>query len=170
MLFRTIFWLCAKLKPFLIHIKTSLNDIFISSELTILPNKVCCVWTSTCDFKQRKLNYPVNYHYGLDLQINRKTLHVILLILLAGDVATNPGPNQEFTSYYEPKIMATNVRSLVSKMSEVREFLLRNYVSFAFVTETWLKSLIPDSVIDVPGYSILRRTVYLIIMGVSVST
>jgi hypothetical protein len=40
----------------------------------------------------RKLNYPINYRYGINLKIDRNPSHVVLLILLAGDVATNPGP------------------------------------------------------------------------------
>ena len=37
--------------------------------------------------------------------------------------------------------------SLVPKMCEVSEF----------ITETWLRSSVVDSVIDIPGYSVLRR-------------
>ena len=74
-------------------------------------------------------------------------------------------------SYYVPKIMVTNVMSIVPKMSEVCEFsLLRNKVSLAFITEKWLQSSVTVSVIDIPGYSVLRRNHSLIIMLVSVST
>ena len=55
--------------------------------------------------------------------------------------------------YFAPKIMISNVMSLVPKMTEVSEFILRNQVSLAFITETWLKSSVCDSVIDIPGYS-----------------
>ena len=44
------------------------------------------------DFKQRKFHYTRNYRYDIELQTSRRPLHVFLLILLAGDVATNPGP------------------------------------------------------------------------------
>ena len=37
------------------------------------------------------------------------------------------------------------------------EFILRNQVNYAFITETWLRSSVVDSVIDIPGYSVLRR-------------
>ena len=53
--------------------------------------------------------------------------------------------------------MVTNDMSVVPKMSEVCEFLLRNKVSPAFMTETWLQSSIAVSIIDIPGYSVLRR-------------
>ena len=42
--------------------------------------------------------------------------------------------------------MVTNVMSIVPKISEVCEFVFRNNVSLAFIT-----------VIDIPGYSVLRR-------------
>ena len=61
------------------------------------------------------------------------------------------------THYFTPKIMVSNVMSLVLKMSEVSEFILCNQVSLAFITETWLKSSVCDSVIDIPGYSVLRK-------------
>ena len=32
------------------------------------------------------------YRYGLEFKINKNNLHLFLLILLSGDVATNPGP------------------------------------------------------------------------------
>jgi hypothetical protein len=80
------------LEPAYIPNQTTLNGVIINPELAILPENLCYVWTATRDCKQRKFNYTPNYRYGLNLQINRKTIHVFLLILLAGDVATNPGP------------------------------------------------------------------------------
>ncbi|CAB3992211.1 RNA-directed DNA polymerase from mobile element jockey, partial [Paramuricea clavata] len=51
----------------------------------------------------------------LQLQIDRKTIHVFVLILLAGDVATNPGPcssTQDRTKLSCLRIMYLNARSL----------------------------------------------------------
>ena len=53
--------------------------------------------------------------------------------------------------------MITNVRSLTTKIDEVQEFLNRNDISIAFITETWLRPAIVDSVIDIPGYTVLRK-------------
>lgn len=61
------------------------------------------------------------------------------------------------SSQYVPKLMLANVMSLVPKLVEVREFVNRNNISLAFITETWLKGAVADSVIDIPGYSIVRR-------------
>ena len=56
-----------------------------------------------------------------------------------------------------PKVMVTNVRSLVPKLDEVQEFLIRNDINFAFITETWLKESIAESIINIPGYTVFRR-------------
>ena len=53
--------------------------------------------------------------------------------------------------------MLTNVMSLVPKLVEVHEFINRNDVDLACITETWLKNEIPDSVVDIPDYTIIRR-------------
>jgi hypothetical protein len=53
---------------------------------------VLCLDCYIRDLQQRKSNYPPNYRYGINLQIDRKLSHIFLLIVLAGDVAINPGP------------------------------------------------------------------------------
>ncbi len=90
----TITCLCSKLKLSNINIpiQSTLNGIVINPDLAMLPEKMCCVWTATRDIKLRKFFYPLKYRYGLNLQTNSKLSHVFLLILLAGDVARNPGP------------------------------------------------------------------------------
>ena len=60
-------------------------------------------------------------------------------------------------SYYTPKILVSNVGSLVPKMREVSKFILWNKVNYAFVIETWLRSSVVDSVIDIPSYSVVQR-------------
>ena len=76
---------------------------------------------------------------------------------LQGPARSAPCNAAGSTHHFTPKIMVSNVMSLVPKMSEVREFILRNQVSLAFITESWLKSSVCDSVIDIPGYSVLRK-------------
>ena len=65
--------------------------------------------------------------------------------------------NEVSRRYYTSKIVVSNVMSLVPKMCEVSEFILRNQVNYAFITETWIRSSVVDSVIDIPGFSVLRR-------------
>jgi hypothetical protein len=47
--------------------------------------------------------------------------------------------------------------SLVPKLLEVEEFLSRNSVDNGFITETWLKDEISDSVVEIQGYKIIRK-------------
>jgi hypothetical protein len=70
------------------------ENILICSELVNLPEKLCYVWVSTRDVVFRKYNLPCNnqHRYGLHLQITRKISHASILLLLAGDIATYPGP------------------------------------------------------------------------------
>ena len=93
-----------------------MDGFFIDSELEFLPEKLCYIWTATRDVKQRKLNYPAKHRYGLNFKANRDLFHVFLLILLAGDVTTNPGPCSSFTQS-GLKIIYLNARSLKTFVS-----------------------------------------------------
>jgi hypothetical protein len=87
------FWLSTRSKPDVNIIENAAGkDILISSELAILPDKLCFIWASTRDRKLRKFALPDKHRYGLEFHISRKCSHAVLLILLAGDIATNPGP------------------------------------------------------------------------------
>ena len=66
-------------------------------------------------------------------------------------------PLLEKSAYHVPKIMVTNVMSLAPKIDEVHEFIHRSKAGLVFITETWLKSSIQDSVIDISGYTVLRK-------------
>ena len=56
-----------------------------------------------------------------------------------------------------PDVMLANVMSLVPKIDEVTEFIVRNKINLSLITETWLKESVPDSVIDISGFTLLRR-------------
>ena len=47
--------------------------------------------------------------------------------------------------------------SLVPKIEEVSEFAVLNDVDLACITDTWLKDRIVNNVVEIPGYSIIRR-------------
>ena len=47
----------------------------------------------------------------------------------------------------------------VPKLDKVREFLIRYEISLTFITETWLRGLVPDSIITIPAYFAFRRDV-----------
>ena len=89
-----VIWLFTRSKPQLTVLddETTLKRVIISSELTKLPDKLCFIWMSTRDIFLRKSSYPCKHRYGLEFSIKHKSLHLVLCILLAGDIATNPGP------------------------------------------------------------------------------
>ena len=151
--FAAILWWCSKLNPTNNPVEMTLNGIVINSELVNLSEKLCCVWTATRDSKQRKLNYPIDYRYGINLKIVCKTSHVFLLILLAGDVAINPGPtttlprtsataqsslgSDNVTNIHCMQCLYFNARSLTNKICELQTLVTD--VDLLAVTETWLK-------------------------------
>ena len=167
MVFVTILWLCSKLKRDNLPSETTLYDVVINSELAVLPEKLCCIWTATRDLKLRKYNYPLNYRSGVSLLINRKPLHVIIFILLVGDVATNPGPFSAHDG--QVKSFVLNARSLKSfHRDEQSNLIVCNLQRFQDVVynensdvicmnETWLNSTVSDQEILHPGFSIFRK-------------
>ena len=58
--------------------KTTLEDFFISSELTLLPDRLGFIWVSTQDKFLRKFNYPHKYRYGLEFNLKHKSLHLVM--------------------------------------------------------------------------------------------
>ena len=117
----TILLVCLKRKPAQIVVKSSLKGLVIGPELVIIPEKkTLLLWTATRDFNQRNFNYPTSYRHGLSLRTNCNLFHIFLLILLSGDIATNPGPhsfiNTKKNSVSNNKIKCSvlNARSLKS--------------------------------------------------------
>ncbi|CAB3987353.1 Hypothetical predicted protein [Paramuricea clavata] len=133
------------------------KDIFISSELTALPEKLCYVWVSTLSCNNR-------HRYGLDLQISRKISQVAIL-LLGGDIATNPGPNSTrphiHTNGNNQSILRCyyqNVRSIRSgnKLREFQDTVYANQYDIVAISESWLTSDISDSELLPWNYDIFR--------------
>ena len=60
--------------------------------------------------------------------------------------------------------------SLGPKIDEVNEFIIRNEINLALITETWLKESVSDSVIDIPNFTLLRRIEHCRIMDGCVPT
>lgn len=167
MVFVTILCLCLKSASEIVPSKTTSNGVVINSELAVLPEKLCCIWTATRDLKQRKYNYPFNYRYGVNLLIHRKLFHVILLILLAGDVATNPGPFSAQGGHV--KSLVLNARSLksiqrdkqssqvVCNLQRFQDLVYSENSDVICVNETWLNSTVSDNEILHSGFSIFRK-------------
>ena len=92
-------WLATRSKPVRAQQNTARfpGKVFISAELSTISEKWSRIWSSTRDKFLRKSSFPsiTNYCYGLQFDIKNNNVHVFLCILLAGDVATNPGPTRK---------------------------------------------------------------------------
>ena len=62
------------------------------------------------------------------------------------------------TKYSHLKILSTNARSLVPKITELRIVANSTKPDIIAVTETWLTESVPDAVLSFPGYNTVVRT------------
>ena len=174
-----VVWLSTRAKPQLVVLDDVkiFDSVFISSELTTLPDKLTFIWTSTRDTSMRKLNYPCKIRYGLEFIIKQKSLHLVLRILLAGDIATNPGPatkaNAQFGNLsrshtqapaiepskneFGPSIALANMMSLAPKIDELRCFVKDTKLDLISLTETWLNDSVSEHHINIPGFNLLLK-------------
>ncbi|CAB3983304.1 Hypothetical predicted protein [Paramuricea clavata] len=149
--------------------RSTSTNISIASELARIPDRLCFLWTSTRDNILQKSNYPSKYQYGLELQVKHKNLHLLLCILLAGDVATNPGPTSDSQSRDGFKILYLNARSLkafvhppgntspkVCKISLFQDLVYSGNYDIVCVCETWLNNSVLSSEI-IPNYGTVFR-------------
>ena len=170
------FWLSRRSKPTEKTIAYATGRyIMISPGLVILPEKVCFIWTSTRDRKLRKLAIPDIHRYGLEFQISRNCSHVALLILLGGDIATNPGPTtcsgtKENSTFLGLKVLYLNARSLkalvhsvgnqsgkICKITLLQQLVYSGNYDVVCVCETCLNNLVSSSEILSNYASIFRR-------------
>ena len=99
------------------------------------------------------------YRYGLEFKIKENNLHLFLLILLSGDVATNPGPgtSSDHTSN-ELNAIYLNARSLkafvplnddssakVCKITLLQELIQSGSYDIVCICETWLNDSVLSS-------------------------
>ena len=144
------------------------GNVCISSELAILPSKQCCIWISTRDVLQIKFNMPTKCVHVMEFRINRKNKHLLLFILLSGDIATNPGPATRISNLCRPfSVFYQNVRSLKStyysrntkenKLSSFHDIVSTNQFDVIALTETWLDSSVSNHELLPSGYKISRR-------------
>ena len=141
------------------------NNVLISSEVSSIPDRLCCIWTSTRDAVLRKRSLSFNSRYGLQFEIKNNYQHLLLIILLSGDVATNPGPTNEKSL----RCLSFNVQSIQSSFKLPDETLATNSQSFndfvyaenldiILMTETWLNNSISNNKILPKGYHVIRRS------------
>ena len=100
------------------------------------------------------------YIYEIILSIlsflnNFYSLVRIMIILLSGDVHTNPGPYSE-TGYHDIRLCLTNIRGLRSNFSHLNTTLKDNY-DIICINETFLDPSCPNSKLSVPGFQEIIR-------------
>ncbi len=144
---------------------TNFSSICISSELVSISGRLGLVWSSTHDNALRKYNLPLKstHRYGIQFDIKTNKLHLFLCILLAGDIATNPGPsiipntNVCLLNGNTDMVMHFNCRSLLPKVDELRTAMKSVKPLFIATTETWLNNGISNTEVDINGYCIERH-------------
>jgi hypothetical protein len=128
------------------------------------------IWISTRDINIRKCSLSSNCRFGLLFQIKNNNLHILLCILLSGDVAINPDPCNVHLN--RPiKCFAMNARSLMGthKLTESETVCNLNCFQYLVYSEqidivcvnekydTWLNGDIDNSEILNSYYTILRN-------------
>jgi hypothetical protein len=107
----------------------------------------------------------INLRYSLQLQIKQKPLHIFLCILLAGDIATNPGPvamskTQRCLSFNAQSLRSFNKRqdgTFTSNLKSFQDLVYAENLDVISVTETWLSDNVSDNEILPSGYNIIRK-------------
>ena len=153
---------------------------YIASELIELPNRLCLLWISTRDNVLRKHNLMLknSYRYGLQFHVPNNMAHLTLIILLAKDIATNPGPfsganhtpnlqQKANDRKFLAKCLVVNARSLLSirksegkrscHLANFQELVYTENADIIWVTETWLRDDVENSEILPWGYTIYRK-------------
>ena len=173
------FWLSIRSKPSEIQPNDRTipqNICSISPELLSISNRLCCLWSSTRDNTLRKSTFPLmsNHRYAFNLTLRIvNNLHLLLCILLAGDIATNPGPACNSTGIRSQnsqlKSLLLNARSLKSinrdEMSNQTVCILQRFQNLVYnensdvicVNETWLNNSISNEDILHSGFTIYRK-------------
>jgi hypothetical protein len=109
------------------------------------------MWTSTHDYVLRKWSSPCQHRYGLEFKVKHKILHLVLCILLAGDIATNPGLVQN-TALHCLSFNALSLKSVnkhedgstTSNVSMFQDLVYSENFDIITVTETWLNDTISN--------------------------
>ncbi len=112
-----------------------------------------------CQYNNNKQKLNKNLVFGQLL---------ILLILICGDVAINPGPDyqssEEFTNECSKlrklkgiKILHLNARSLVNKINEMRIICNKSMPDLLCISESWLNSGHEDIEFRITGYDLYRK-------------
>ena len=133
------------------------NNEFFSTELI----------KKTSDINSVEILIISRYFALSKLRIKRKEYFKFyhILILLSGDVSSNPGTSQylpDNDNKFEPfrkgglHFLHINVNSILSKIDELRDVVGHTKPAILGITESKLDSSVSDQEVNISGYSILR--------------
>ena len=150
--------LLSRSKPTLYRYTTpKSNNLLISSKLSLLPDRLCYIWTSKRDAVLRSL--PFNYRYGLPFEIKNNNRHLLLIILLSGDMAANPGPTNEknlrclsFDAQSIRRGFKPPDGTLANILQSFNDLVYAENLGITLMTETWLNDSISNNEILPKGY------------------
>ena len=116
--------------------------------------------TALNKFAARAVNMASNHKVKLSKHTTPAlTYYLCLSLLLSSGNVESISQNRNFklSTVKGLRIFHLNVRSLVSKIDEMRVFCETHRPHVLSLNETWLDSSISDSEIQLPGYSLVRR-------------
>ena len=72
---------------------------------------------------------------------------------------SNDDDDNEFERFHTKGLhfLHINTRSLLPKLDELRHIAIKSKASVIGITETWLDDSLPDSEVEIPGYSLQRQ-------------
>ena len=132
---------------------------------TIESLKIC---NHISEFEQKKVIFSAAMaEKKLILNSRRYYLYLLYILLLSWDISTNPGPthNQNLCQSdniwlpFQKKgfhIMHLNINSLLSKIDEVRDIIIKTKPTIFGVSESKLDDTVSDNEIHIDGYVIIR--------------
>ena len=134
----------------------------LACNLPSFPSKVFLVNSDVCISISRQNN---DCHSSKAVR-QKYHLLIILLLLMSGNVKSNPGPtppgiiNLSTPSDFKERnglgLLHMNIRSLVPKLDFVKAWVFTSDPDILVVSETWLNKSVLDSTIQINGYNIFR--------------
>ncbi|XP_028516134.1 uncharacterized protein LOC114575459, partial [Exaiptasia diaphana] len=85
---------------------------------------------------------------------SRNLLNCVFVPVTAPNI-TSLSDNQQ--RVFVPSLLLSNVMSLSPKIDEVRDVVLHADFDLVCITETWLRDHIPENIVAIHGYNLIRR-------------
>ena len=161
-------WLSSRSKPVLNtqFSSSTPQNVTISLELASISGRLSNIWIATRDTISRKCSLTCNYCYGLLFRIDNSNsnLHLLLWILLSGDVALDPGPDREHV-FRCLSINAQSIRSTtklpdgtsINNLKSFQDMVYADNLDLILVTESWLNQNFTNNELLPKGYHVIRN-------------